>query len=553
VTEGTASRDTRAGSAPVPTAHPRRSNESRREARAARLANVAALLPAPLLWLLTVRTGYTLNLFESGTVLAGGQHLVHGDMLYTDVFAFYGPLAYLGPYLMAALFGRSDLALLLPDVIFGTLVCWIAYRLAVRLSGRPWLSLLVPMAIAAQGADSRRTLPALASLLALSNYERTRARWWLFLSGIACAAATLWFQDAGISLAISLVVVTAVAMHRWRPALGGTVRSAGSWVLGFLGLMLPFAVALAVVGALSKWLYYCFVFPNTTYAHRSATGYLQSLIASWSGLSLPRLIYKYAFYIAPYALVAVVAFTCVLVTVYALVRRRAVTAVPLTAAALSLYALLQLRVVFASLDEAKLVHASPPTIVAAVGLAGWLTRRTRSRAAPRLERAARAGFVVATSFLLLVASQKQIHYRLHLAAPPLATGRGLLSGIPLAGAAPPATTVPELSALTEYVDAHTTARDRIFVAPTQPLLYYLTGRDNATGYDYLDPVYTTPAVDTRIVSQLATRKPALVLLADSKFGKLSGPELAPKTYLWLTRHYRTVRRIGAFRILAPHG
>jgi hypothetical protein len=242
-------------------------------------------------------------------------------------------------------------------------------------------------------------------------------------------------------------------------------------------------------------------------------------------------------------------------TLYGLARRRRITPVPLTAPALALYAVLQLRVLFASLDESKLADTSAPTIVEAIGLAAWIARGTSNWARPRAERAARIGFALAGACLVLIAVQKQVHGRIHVGASPTQTGGGILSGIPLAGASPPTTSVHDLTALTDYIEAHTTSRQTIFVAPTQPLIYYLTGRDNVTRYDYLDPVYTTPSVDSQIVTQLDGGRPALIVLADSKFPTtsrmLSGPELAPLTYAWITTHYRSVARIGGFHILSP--
>jgi hypothetical protein len=267
------------------------------------------------------------------------------------------------------------------------------------------------------------------------------------------------------------------------------------------------------------------------------------------------LLYKYAFYVAPYPVVATIALGCGGATVLGLVRGRSITRFPLTGAALGLYAVLQLRVVLASLDESKLADSMAPTVVAAVALAGSAIpniadRRLSTRSGGRLG-ATLASLAVAC--LVLFAAQRQLHTRIHQPTVASSTAGGILSGIPVAGASPPWTTVAELKRVTSYIAAHTTNEQEIFVAPTQPLIYYLAGRDNATSYDYLDPLYTTRTVDARITAQLAEKMPRLIVLASNTFADtgLSGPDLAPQTYAWVAENYRIVTGIGAFTILAP--
>jgi hypothetical protein len=250
--------------------------------------DVIAILPVALLWVLNTRAGVTLNLFESGTFLAGGQHQLHGHMLYSHVFAFYGPLAYLEPYLAARLLGHNDLGLLVPDLVVSALLCWTAYRLARRLSGRNWLSLVAPWVIAAQGSATPRTFTALIALLTLSHYEGDQRIRWLFASGGTAALATLWFQDAGVWVTIGIATAAVLAMIRRCRVVLAPRRAILGWTLGFGAVVAPVVVTFATTGALLKWLYYCFIFTNTAYTHRSATGYVHSLVTSWRGLPLQR-------------------------------------------------------------------------------------------------------------------------------------------------------------------------------------------------------------------------------------------------------------------------
>ena len=167
-----------------------------------RLAYLLALVPAVALGVQGVVTARTLNLFEQGTVVAGAAAFLHGDMLYSDHFAFYGPLAYLVPYAGIPLFGVAR-GIFVVDFVVAAIMCLLVYALARRISGRPWLALLAPVILALAGGATQRNMMALASVLALVELERSGAVRWAVAAGASAALALLWFQDTGVWVAVA--------------------------------------------------------------------------------------------------------------------------------------------------------------------------------------------------------------------------------------------------------------------------------------------------------------------------------------------------------------
>lgn len=492
-------------------------------------------VPYLLVTLLQLRDGLSLNLFESGTTVAGADALFRGHMLYSDHFGFYGPLAYVVQYAFAAGL-PGNLGLLLVVVVIGLADCLLAYAVAATLTGRPYWSLAAPALLTAAGSATQRPLLALAAVLCVCRYEERGRVGWLVGAGAAAAGAVLWFQDAGVwtltALGLAAAIVAALRLPS-RP----TARAAGWFTAGLSAVLLPWLAIAVVTGTLGDWLYYCFIFPNTVYAKRSAFGYVTGLMDSWHGLSALRLAYDYLFYIAPYAVVLALAAAGVLHNVLAIRRARDRFRYPLGALMLAFLALLQLRVVLASVDEAKLADSAAPTIVLGVTLvAGRLPHGWPERSRPRLGSLLLVGGI---ALLSLVSLQRLAHTLAHTSSSGgvHASGSPRMRGLPVGAVSSPSVSVAELSEVVRQVRLRSSARDPVFVAPTQPLLYFLTDRHNPTAYDYLDPVYTTADVDRRLQRELAARPPALVVLADNVFNGRTGQQLAPVSYRWIAANY----------------
>ena len=504
-------------------------------------------LPYILVTLAQLRSGLALNLFEAGTTVAGGDALFRGDMLYSEHFGFYGPLAYVVQWAFAT-WVPGNVGLLLVVVVIGLADCLLAYAVAVALTGRAYLSLVAPALLAAAGSATQRPLLALAAVLCVCRYEQRGRVGWLVAAGAATSGALLWFQDAGVWSLLAFALATAVCMLLRLPD-RPTVRALGVFAAGLAAVLLPWLVVVTVTGALGDWLYYCFVFPNTVYAKRSAFGYVNGLVDSWRGLPPLRLAYNYLFYVVPYVVVGVIAAVGVIHNVLAVRRDRERFRLPLGALMLACLALLQLRVVLASVDEAKLADSAGPALVLAVSLAaGRLPRSLAHRSRPRAGSVLLVGCV---ALLSLVSLQRLAHSLAHTSGggATQATGSPRMHGLPIGAVSTPAVSVAELSEVVRQIRSHTSADDEVFVAPTQPLLYFLSERHNPTSYDYLDPVYTTAAVDRRLQHELAAHPPALVVLADNVFNGRTGEQLAPASYGWIRANYVVATSTDHFTLL----
>jgi hypothetical protein len=504
------------------------------------------MVPALALTVWGLLTARTLNLFEQGTVVSGGAAFVHGDMLYSEHFAFYGPLAYLVPYTWVALFGVVR-GLFLMDTVTGMAMWVVVYALARHISQRPWLAIAAPAVVVLSGGGTQRNLMALVSMLALLQLGRSGRVAWSAAAGTSAALALLWFQDTGVWVAVATalgVVIAHVASRRAEPLPWASVRW---WLAGWGAVIVPWVAYLAVRGALRDWVYYCFIFPNSVYTERSATGYLRGEIASWHDLSLPVVAYKYFFYVAPYLCVGLLA-AAALWRALADARRAPAPSDRATAWAtvsLALLAVFQLRLVAASLDEPKLADCIAPTL--AIGIA-YAVRGTRSVPTAILLRALMA-------MLMLMGLQRTARDVVH--APEAQDVSGVrsaeLRGASIGGANPPSVDVSEVDDVITFVQQRTRPGEPVFVAPTQPMLYALVARPNATGYDYLDPTYTTPEVDERMRDELASARPGVVVLADNTFpgSDTPGDALAPLTYSWIEDNYRVTGETEHFTFYEP--
>lgn len=512
------------------------------------LLSAVAVLPAVVFWLLNLHWGFTVNLFELGTVMEGGRRIGGGQALYTDFFSFYGPLGYLLPYAALLLSGSVVVAAGVLDLVVAVLSSWVTYRLAAALSGRPAVALVAPLCLALVGGTTARTLAPLAGVLCLCAWETTQRSRWLLGVGAFTSVGLLWIQDGGawLTLAVLLVAAGGLRSERIRAVLGP--RHLGRIVVGGTVAALPVLVWLTVTGALTAWFYWCFVFPNTAYTDRDSTGYITDLVASWQGLNPVVLAYKATFYLLPYVVIGVAAVAC---TALALSRRvTSRTTAPVTFLVLSVYAVLQLRVLVASVDEAKLADSCAPTVVAACALAAAYLGRPGRGPGRQMWAPALAALVLA--WLVVWPLQHRLHAVAHTdtVATPAASPA---DGLPVGSIGPPETSAAELDELVREVRARTSPGDPILVLPTSPLVYVLTERSNPTEYDYLDPVYIDAEADRSIAASVEAREPALVVVGDNTFAgtPTTGPDMAPQTYAAIEAAYVEVAQVGHFTVLEP--
>lgn len=486
-----------------------------------------------------------LNLFESGTAIVGGLRIIDGQTPYVDFFAFYGPLTYLFPGLLFEATGSATTADFGLGLIIGVVSSAVGYGIALAATRRSVLSLVVPATLILIGATTARSLPALVSVLLLMQWERTRRQGWIIAAGVAGGIGLLWIQDAGAWMCVSVAIVALAGLFA-RP-----IRAVLGWV-GFLRYAIGVAIAVApwaafmlVRGGLVDWLYWSFIFPNAGYTERDATGYFFSLVASAFEGGVLRAAYVLALYVLPFLAIPALALGNVVVASLRLRRGDANNGPAVAVLVLAVYGLLQLRVLLASIDEAKLIDSAAPTIACALVLAVGALRGRRSA------RRIIATVVIAWLVVWGFASAGRALILKSQSPRPISTAE--VGGLPFNGAAPPTTTPQDLDDLLADVQTLSTADDGILVLPTSPLLYAMASRENVTAYDYLDPVYTTESVDAEIAEAIRDGGIRLVILGDNSFpgSRLRGADIAPQTYAAIEALYDVRERIAGFALLTP--
>ena len=501
--------------------------------------------------------GFRVNLFEAGTLVAGGSQILDGKAPYTEHFAFYGPLSYLEPGVLGRI-GPGLIGLQVGALVVGASVAVVAYWISARISNRPLLALIVPVLLAMGGNVSDRTLLPLLAVLLMSRWEERHSKLSLFGAGALTALSLLYLQDSGLALAAAIVATFVVgrALNRApREVLTWPAFGVGS--LGALSVLVPFAVWLAVKGSLGAWFYYCFVYPNVIYTKRSAAGYVTDLVAGWAGESPLTFGYHVVFYLLPYLTVVVAALASgALAWIEALRTPRTAVFARVTMAILGTFGVLQLRTLFASIDEAKLAAAAAPILAMSLGYAlRTLTRQRARNTAPSLggQRWIVVGAALTFTWFALWSAQDFVHDMLgrgrHTTSDP---ARGPMFAFGVVGGTSPTSSVAELEALSAVIGRRTTTDDPIFIAPNSPYIYYLARRENVTAYDYIDPVYTTSDVDREMAVVIRQERPKVVVLTNqSLYTNESAEVYAPVTYSRIRELYVEAERIGPFSVMTP--
>lgn len=490
--------------------------------------------------------GVNLNLFESGTLLSGGTRMLHGDLLYSEIFAFYGPLTYLAPTVLADMLGGDIRSVYLAEHLLD-LFCILIFLHFCRHLTESWFITFVSTGVASLAGicNTRTAFPLLAIHLLSLGIKKSRQRY-SAASGVAAACSVLYFQDGGALLLASLAVCTSIAYFRNSVRGLRSVAQMRAWGVGFVAVLAPVMAYMSFTRTLDEWLYYCFFFPNVVYVRRSATSYVLGLMDSWAGLSPAVQVYKYSFYLMPYVFVGLLAIAGVATCLFWR-RLHWLSKDGYILTVLAVYGLLQLRTLAASLDEAKLASTMAPTMLVGIAIASreLRSRRRWSTAPRRLPNARILSVMVVclTCFLSLFLVQRTAHIMKYMSRSSGETG--------IATAGPPEMPVTELEAAIRVVADRTAPDDEIFVAPTQPLLYYLTGRTTSARFDYLDPIYVTAQEDAEMVQSLRSQPPRLVVLADNRFpgSDMRSESLAPETLDWVRESYVTVTKVGHFEVL----
>jgi hypothetical protein len=385
-------------------------------------------------------------------------------------------------------------------------------------------------------------MPLLA-MLALMRWLDEGALRFLWMTGAASGAALLWWQDAGAYIVVTVATVLAWSALASRAPMQTAIEVSKSWLGGFALIVTPVLAWLGATAAIGPFLYYVYLFPVTVYTRKDGLAYVRSVVHDVSRSSAPLAVYRAVFFLVIFA----VPFLVVVGGVLLVVRTAKLNQwQPPPLAVVTIFGGLCLRTLVANMDEAKLFDLSAPYhILLTVCVAGaarglsrmrWVSGRLFLRAA-----------LVATVLAFPVHRTARTLHERH------ASRYSSVVGYRVRGASPPTLSPDELEHLIAAVQSASPRGRPILVLPFQPFLYELSDRSNPTSYDYLDPTYVTASTERRMISQAERARPALVVLAATRFAD-SGPtgeEIAPRVYSWVRKNYRLQTSIGEFDLLVP--
>ena len=135
---------------------------------------------------------------------------------------------------------------------------------------------------------------------------------------------------------------------------------------------------------------------------------------------------------------------------------------------------------------------------------------------------------------------------------PTLASRATLFAQPLArmdGVFAPTQTASDIADTLVDIQQRTDSGEPIFVYPTSPLLYLLSGRPNPTRFDHLNPGAAGPADITRVVADLERAQVRLVVISEFWENAWGTPSANAALEDWLNAHFREVARHGAYRVL----
>jgi 4-amino-4-deoxy-L-arabinose transferase-like glycosyltransferase len=453
---------------------------------------------------------YTVFNADEGVILQGAERILAGQIPYRDFFSFYTPGSSYWMALLFRIFGNSMLAGRAALMLYGGVFSILTYLLARRVCAR-WSSLLAASAVTLTCLPYRfvilhnwdsTVLAYLALYCAVLLMERRQ--WvWALATGSLTALAFLFEQSKGTGLIIGLLA--GWLLIRWRSR--GNWFPNGKQVAGaILGFLWPFVLTFSYFVAkhsiremVVDWTWAIFHYSG---ANKLPYGYVVLSTPDGAGV--------FSGSWASRVILAIVSGPFLFIPI-----------LPIAAVAILLW------LVFRSLrDEVTLPHCAYWMLVSAV-LSGLLLSTLLTKRADfthlnylgplfylalawvldGLQLQSRL-WRVSVPVIVLYSTLSTAFFGLTLLLPALRADHRIstIRGIVRTG---------DPDRALEYVQAHTTPGENIFVYPYQPSFYYLTGTFSATRFDYLQPGMHTAEQFQEALRELAADRTRVVLFETS--------------------------------------
>ena len=486
------------------------------ERRIALLVFVASLLYLRLFYVFTTFHA------DEGIVLEGAQRILQGQVVYRDFFSFYTPGSFYWMALLFKVFGSSILVGRAALMVYGGFYSVLTYLLARRICSR-WSALFAAYLVTLTCVPYRFMVlhnwdSTLVAYLALycAVWFLQEAHWaWAFGAGSFTAFTCLVEQSKGGGLVLGLVVGFLVIRLSHRHTTLWDRAGKAALAVGFAW---PFLLTLAYFGsqhslpqALADWFwplrhYLTFHAPPSGYSYASVNelpfGYSPLYDQVCRALHGERVSWNLIIFLmsAPFLIVSLLPWVALgflgLNSAEAwranqCTDRRAYTI--LVSATLS--GLLLGLLVARRADFIHITFLGPLFFL----VLAWVVDPWDMNSS--LGRSLRVAGTVLLFFVFTVFGVSMLARSLG-ASYETATRRGILKS-------------PEPDKMLEYVQAHLSPGERIFVYPPHALYCYLTATLNPTSYDLLQLGMFTPDQFQEAVRQLASDRTRVVLFEPS--------------------------------------
>jgi hypothetical protein len=442
---------------------------------------------------------------DEGVALQGAARILHGQVLYRDFFSYMTPGSYYWMALLFRIFGSSMLVARTMLVAYGGVFSSLTYLLARRVCAR-WASLVTTYLLLVSMLPFRfealhnwdSTLWALLALYGAVLWLQTGHPFAAFASGTFTALTFLFEQSKGACLGLALFI--GFAWIAWlRP--GGPLGSRSRWMAAAGGYLWPFFVVIgywAHAGALGQ-MWNDWLWPLRHYMVSNATSYgaifpsYQVWLevfenSSWILRGVVMLILSPCYVIA---LLPLFGLGALAVCAHEFIKQGELgeaCSYDLLVSAVACGA--GLSVVIKRADVAQLIFVAPLLFL----VAAWIIQRRRVvRWVPAAGRSELTGFLL-FSFTLF----GLMFLKVALGFPAtISTRRGSLRG-------------EKESAALDYLMAHTSPGDKVFIYPYAAHFYFLTDTYSPTPFDYLQPgVHTREQFEEAASEVRADRTPLL--------------------------------------------
>ena len=475
---------------------------------------------------------------HAGTLLA----LLHGKVLYRDIYFLYGPLMEYPLVWLARVFGAGLLTIRLYTYFCSFLGLWLVYLLSRRLlERRAWRLLTLALfaafyfpAYPAPNGTFLRVALGLSCLIPLNSFFCTGKNVYLRLAGLLCGISIFFSQEAGM-VALLAALISLGIFFTLPPKKGGNglFPSIAQFLLGACCAALPIFVYFQAHGALGVFIDTLLSYPRYVMMGYGCLPYPDL----WKDFSA-KTVMIYYWPIACYLILA--AHLC------ARYLCRRFTRHDLLLLGLLVSGMMLYRSALGRSGADKQLWCLPPLWLLAAAYCEDALKKPIAR------------FIVCSFFFAGVAAfawwPARGSVKLFLRT---LTGQSVAdaSAIPLAIDGAASIRVPREQTLvirqvTDYVRARTGSRDFVYCFPEEGMYNFLTRRANPTRFP-LAYLMVTTAHRKEAVEDMERRKPAYVIYTRDSWRIDGIPECtaAPEICAYIAGHYAAEREFTGVTLL----